>query len=224
MCGLLALPAELRSEILILVLVRVQQTPIIPLAGHLMPSTALAPQAPRFCANILRTCHQLRSEGEPILYGMNCFAAHDSLLADHPRFLLQTQPHRITLPPVTSPRVIKLIKRFYIHVRLDTDARFTAAQVRESFSGVEELQIEVFQSMYDSCDYGTLMLFEGVRGVGKARVYGSVGNGQYARYLEDVMMRAEGESVAAPDEHTLGRSLGWDYRVTNKTRQWHIDG
>ena len=216
-CPLLSLPAELRSEILLLVLVHQQHTPLFPLAGHLARDPRRAPQPTRFCANVLLTCKQLNTEGTPILYGSNIFSAHESLLASHPRFLLQTQPHRIALSPVTSARAIGLIKRFYMHVRLDTDPRFTAAQVRESFSGAEELEIEVFQSMYDSCDYGTLMLFEGVRGVGRAVVYGSVGDGQYARYLQDVMMKAEGQDVAARDEGTMGRSLGWDYR-TNGNR------
>jgi len=214
-CALLVLPPELRSEILLLVLVHQQHTPLIPLAAHLVQDPARTPKPARFCVNVLLTCKQLNAEGTPILYGSNVFSAHESLLASHPRFLLQTQPHRIALSPVTSARAISLIKRFYMHVRLDTDPRFTAAQVRESFSGAEELELEVFQSMYDSCDYGTLMLFEGVRGVGRAAVYGSVGDGQYARYLQDLMMKAEGEDVAARDEGTMGRSLGWDYR-TNK--------
>ena len=62
-------------------------------------------------------------------------------------------------------------------MRLDTDPRFTAMQVEESFTGVEELDIEVFQSMYASCDFNVLKLFEGVRGVSRAMVRGSVGDG-----------------------------------------------
>lgn len=202
---LLALPAELRNEILYHLLIQRQPTP---------PSYLGAPRSPkqpRFCANVLQTCKQLRDEGTPILYGENTFSAHPSLLASLPSLLLATRPYRISLPPVKEARLIPLIKRFYIHVRLDTDPQFSAEQVAESFSGVEVLSVEVFQSMYESCDFGVLRLFEGVRGIGKAMVHGSIGDGEYARWLEEVMMTSPDEQhVPKGNEAMLGKSMAWD--------------
>ncbi|KAK5113759.1 hypothetical protein LTR85_010776 [Meristemomyces frigidus] len=197
---LLALPAELRNAILTYLLVQ-NPTSITALPSHLFP---------RFCANILRTCKQVNSEGTPILYGENTFRAHSSLLATLPAFLLLTRPNRVSLPPVTFPRVAKMIRRYYIHVRLDTDPRFSKSQVEESFSGVEELEIEVFQAMYGSCDFSTLRLFEGVRGVDKAVVQGSVGDGKYAEWLSRCMMSPAGAEVEAYSERYIGGNKAWE--------------
>lgn len=95
-------------------------------------------------------------------------------------------------------------------MRLDTDARFTAEQVESSFSGVEELEIEVFQSMYGSCDFTKLRLFEGVRGVNRAVVDGSVGDGKYAAWLAGIMMLPEGEEVLPYSEVYVGGHWAWD--------------
>lgn len=84
-------------------------------------------------------------------------------------------------------------------MRLDTDPRFTARQVDEAFTGVHELEIEVFQAMYGSCDFGVLRLFEGVRGVGKAVVQGSVGDGRYAAWLARTMMLPAGSPTEVCD-------------------------
>ena len=56
---------------------------------------------------------------------------------------------------------MKLIRRYYIFVRLDTDPRFSSSLVEESFNGCDELYIDVFQAMYGSCDFTVLKLFEG---------------------------------------------------------------
>lgn len=206
---LLALPPELRNVIWMYVLVQ-NPTSIVALPSHLFPAAGVTVRQQRFCANILRTCKQVNSEGTPILYGENTFRAHSSLLATLPAFLLLTRPNRVSLPPVTCPRVAKMIRRYYIHVRLDTDVRFSRAQVEESFSGVEELEIEVFQAMYGSCDFSTLRLFEGVRGVGKVVVYGSVGDGKYAEWLSRCMMSPTGTMVETYSEQYIGGSKAWD--------------
>lgn len=44
--------------------------------------------------------------------------------------------------------------------------------------------------MFEACDYTVLRLFEDVRGVGEAKVEGSVSDG-YARWLEQAMMTDE---------------------------------
>lgn len=180
---LLALPAELRTQIWSLLLLH-DPTP---------PPSVLPNNSPRPCPSValLRTCHQLQHEATPILYGGNIFAAHGSLLTSLPALLVTTHPHR-TLGPVTSPRLLRLITRFRLAVRLDVDARFTRRQATEAFSGVAELVVDVFQSMYGSCDFGVLRLLEDVRGVGKAGVVGSVGDGRYAAWLAEGMMLADG--------------------------------
>jgi hypothetical protein len=179
---LLLLPAEIRVAIWELVVIH-QTSSSTPKTRNFSP------------ASLLRTCKQVNHETTPILYQANTFLAHPSLLASLPSFLLRAQPTRLTLPPVTCSRVAKLIRRFFIHVRLDVDPRFSKAQASEDFSDLESLEIEVFQSMYGSCDFTNLQLFEGVRGVGKAVVQGSVGDGNYARWLEACLMSPRGVEV-----------------------------
>ena len=203
---LLSLPPELRNAIWSLLLVHdPKQDPARP--SQTLPLPNHTPHQHRPCANILRTCHQAHKEGTPIHYGDNTFLAHTSLLAALPAFLLSTIPVRIVLPPVKHSRVAALIRRYYIHVRLDTDPRFTRLQAGESFTGVEELEIEVFQSMYGSCDFSVLRLFEGVRGVGRAVVRGSVGDGRYAAWLVRCMMSPLGSEVLGYGEECIGSQV-----------------
>ncbi|CAK3799634.1 Hypothetical predicted protein [Lecanosticta acicola] len=186
----LALPAELRCQIYEHLLLQGRGHPI--------------------GANILRTCKQIYAEGMPMLYGENTFLAHPSLLASLPTFLVGVRPSKIVAPmPVKCERVVGMIRRFYLLVRLDCDPRFTSLQAQESFSGVSNLELEVFQAMYGSCDFSVLRLFEGVRGVGKARVQGSIGDGKYARWLERCMESAEGTEMGFVEDCRAGIQ-GWD--------------
>lgn len=195
---LLSLPAELRNSIWEELLI--QQNDESQKNGR----------NERFCANILHTCKQIHAETLPILYGENTFLAHPSLLTSLPSFLLSTRPSRATLPPVTHPRLLSYIRKFYIHVRLDTDPRFSATQATEAFTGVDELELEVFQAMYGSCDFSVLKLFEGVRGVGKVVVWGSVGDGKYAEWLAGAMMSPPGTERGRFEERYVGGDKGWD--------------
>ena len=201
---LLALPAELRNCIWQLLLVQsTQGAPAIRTYISTGASETVR-RSNRFCANVLKTCKTINYEATPILYGENVFRAHPSLLAALPSLL------RIKLPPVTHPRVAKLIQRYYIHVRLDTDPRFSKRQVEESFTGVEELELDVFQAMYGSCDFTVLKLFEGVRGVGRARVQGSIGDGQYANWLARTMEMPPRATPAPYHELYIGGSKPWE--------------
>lgn len=206
---LLCLPPELRNAIYYLLLVHhLGVEKAIPL--HRLPaSTSSLLNQQRLCANILLACRQTNEEGTPILYGENMFMAHASLLAALPSYLLAGDLTRCYMSPVTCPRVAKMIRRFYLHVRLDTDARFTKSQVEESFTDVDCLEIEVFQAMYGSCDFSVLQLFEGVRGVGKAVVKGSVGDGNYADWLAKSMMSPVGTLVPAFSEEYIGGNHVW---------------
>jgi hypothetical protein len=101
---------------------------------------------------------------------------------------------------VSSDRVIYYsrfkgsIRRWYISLRLDTDPRLTARDVEVAFTGADSLEIEVWQAMFASVDMRVLELFEGVRGVSKAKVHGSVGT-RYSDWLERCMMSPAGAVV-----------------------------
>lgn len=195
-CLLLSLPSELRNHIYESLLVQNGRV----WAGNVAEDN----RKKRVCANILRTCKRINAEATTILYGENTFLAHPNLLAALPRFLLD-RISRTSLPtPVTERRVATLIRRFFLHVRLDTDPRFSKTQASESFSGLEELELEVFQSSYGTCDFSVLHLFEGVRGVGKAVVQGSVGDGNYAKWLENAMMSGMDAEIAEYSEECVG--------------------
>lgn len=201
---LLSLPSELRNAIYELLLI--QQDIRIP--PH--------ERKHRICANLLQTCKQVHAEAGPILYGENMFMAHSNLLTTLPSFLLFKLPNiKDTLPPVIYPRVAKMIRRFFFHVRLDIDNRWTKQQATECFTGLEVLEIEVFQPSYGTCDFTVLKLLEGVRGVGKAVVAGSVGDGNYARWLEMAMMSDVGREIPEYTEEYVGG---------DKVSLWDLDG
>ena len=83
-------------------------------------------------------------------------------------------------------------------MRLDNDPNFDTERAERAFSGVEELTIEVFQAQYGSADHRVLRLFEGERGVKRARVYGSVVKvPRYVQWLQNAMMSPKGTEVAA---------------------------
>lgn len=96
-------------------------------------------------------------------------------------------------------------------MRLDVDHGFSKTQVSDAFSGAEELEIEVWQAMFGAADLTALRLFEGVRGVMKAKVSGSVGRG-YAAWLEGVMMADYGVVVGEmPDDKEKGPYDIWTH-------------
>lgn len=207
---LLALPAELRNAIWELLLIQNTHTTRAFPAPYLHTNSGSIGRTRRFCANVLRTCKQINAEGTPILYGENYFSAHSSLLTALPSFLLYTVPDKVRLPPVVAPRAAQLIRKFFIHVRLDTDPRFSKHQVEESFNGVQELEIEVFQAMYGSSDFSVLRLFEGVRGVGKVVITGSLGDGKFADWLARCMQQPLGTVAAPYSEQYVGGQAAWD--------------
>lgn len=138
---------------------------------------------------ILATCQKAHEEAIDLLYATHIFSAHPSLLT--------SLPHLMSLAkPVLYPTVLCRIKRWQLTLRLDTDPRFTMAQVTAAFSGAEFLDIRVWQSMYDGADSSVLKLFVGVRGVKVARVGGSVSM-ELAKWLEERMMmeKEEGEDL-----------------------------
>jgi len=185
---LLSLPAELRLQIYTLLLSPPHLATIRRISSrgycsdYILPPLSLTP-------SLLGTCRQINNEATPILYGQNTFAAHQSLLTDLPYLVTNSRP-------VTCGRGKELIKRWYVNVRLDTDARYSAEKARDAFTGVESLCIDVFQAMFGGCDFSVLKLFEGVRGVKQCTIQGSVGDGRYARWLEEAVCKEVGEEVA----------------------------
>lgn len=73
-----------------------------------------------------------------------------------------------------------------MRVRLDCDAYYGSERLVKAFSGCEEMQIEVFEASFGVCNYHVLKAFEGIRGVKRACVSGSVAT-EYARFLECCM-------------------------------------
>lgn len=92
-------------------------------------------------------------------------------------------------------------------MRLDCDPHFTAEAVNRAFTGVEELTVEVFQAQFGSSDCTVLKLFEGVRGVKKAKVGGSSGFSVYQGWLESIMMYPAGTKVEDFDEEKEGSMI-----------------
>jgi hypothetical protein len=166
----LDLPGEIRNQIYIDLLI----LPPIFARRQLGSDPSIYPQ-------ILRVCKQVHEESKQILYGGNVFIAHPNLLNGWPRL-------RWKYDTISSQNVITYIKRYYLIVRLDCDPNFTAENAERAFSGIEDLTIRVEQAEFRGSDYQVLKLFEGVRGVKKTKVYGSVtGFPRYCEWLQDVM-------------------------------------
>lgn len=195
---LLKLPGEVRNYIYGLLLIAPPPGTPRPLGSNLQ----IHPQ-------ILIVCRQVHHEAAAVLYGKNTFIAHYSLLSSLPQ--LRRWQH-----PITCSTLISMIRRYHIYVRLDCDARFTAEMARDAFTGKEELTIEVFQSQFDSSDHTVLRLFEEVREVHRARIFGSItAFPEYTYWLENVMMSPKDESMTeyGQNEKEMKRDL-WTVRAT----------
>jgi hypothetical protein len=181
---LLRLPGEIRNQIYGLLLITLPPGTPRPLGRN----SQIHPQ-------ILSVCRRIHCEAIGVLYGKNTFIAHYSLLSSLPQ--LYPWQH-----PVTSSALIAMIKRYHLYVRLDCDPRFTVETVRDAFTGMEELTVEVFQSQFGSSDYAVLRLFEEIRGVKCAKVFGSVtAFPEYIYWLENAMMSPKGMSVVEYGEN-----------------------
>lgn len=193
-CRLLALPAEIRNQIYEHLLT----SPMLPglrraicsnhVSSYVLPPLPLTPA-------LLSTCRQIYAEAMPFLYTLNTFTASPSLLTSMPYLM---DPSR----PILCPGVSDRITRWYVNLRIDCDPRFTESDVTAAFSGVEELEVEATQAMFRASGNAVLMLFRGVRGVGKAVVQGSVERG-FAEWLENSMMSPVGSEVEELDDEAM---------------------
>ena len=156
--------------------------------------------------SLLQTNRQIYDEALPLLYSLNTFLAHPTLLASFPRL-------RSWYGPVKEASILPLIRRFYIQVWLDCDYSYGKEDVTKAFSGVEELSIDVMQTTWLGAGYRNLRVFEGVRGVGKVVIKGSTaGFEEYVAWLKDAMKSGEEDHVLEfkQDENHWARFLTTD--------------
>ncbi|KAH8599962.1 hypothetical protein B0O99DRAFT_611473 [Bisporella sp. PMI_857] len=177
MLSFLDLPGEIRNQIY-------HQLLIVPDL-----STPRLLGDPPLYPHILGTCREVYEEARQILYGSNTYLAHPTLLKGLPRL-------RLYYDTISSKHLIALIRRFHIRVRLDCDPNFSAKNATEAFTGVSELTLEVFQAQFGSSDYRVLKLFDGIRGVRKAKIYGSIlAFPEYVEWLQAAMVTPNGVTV-----------------------------
>ncbi|KAI5461194.1 hypothetical protein BGZ63DRAFT_424110 [Mariannaea sp. PMI_226] len=191
--GFMDLPVEIRLEIYDLLL----HIPAFDKFARLNdPSTIVHP-------NLLLANRQINAEATDFLYSDNMFLAHPTLLASFPRL-------RNCYGPVKESAVVPRIRRFHLQVRLDCDLPYEQDTVTKAFSGLDELEIDLVQSMYLGVGHRNLRKFEGVRGVRRVRISGSTtGFEEYIQWLEGVMMSEVGSQ---PCEFKDSKE-GWTARL-----------
>ncbi|KAI9758699.1 MAG: hypothetical protein M4579_002874 [Chaenotheca gracillima] len=151
---------------------------------------------------ILRTCRLVNAEATQTLYALNVFHAHSSLLTALPRLPPYTHP-------ITSPRVLALMRRWHLDVRLDVDPGFDAEGAKKAFAGAESLMLSFGQSMWAGASGdSTFRLFEGVR-VGKCKVDGTV-EGWRVGWLEGILEGISPDDDPGRMEKEFGAEKEWD--------------
>lgn len=212
---LLTLPLELRLDIYTLLLIlppiskeddflfrtctaRVSRDMLLPTPPSSPPNqngfavTQSYSGPPRVHAALLAVCRQIHREALPILYSHNTFVAHPSLLSSFPRL-------RSWYPPVRESSMHKLMRRWYLQVRLDCDVPFTAGKASMAFSGAESLEIDLVQSVFLGVGYSNMRVLEQIRGVKRVKVGGSTtGFEKYIAWLEERLVQDEDEDDGEP--------------------------
>ncbi|RYP20425.1 hypothetical protein DL765_002801 [Monosporascus sp. GIB2] len=144
---------------------------------------------------ILRACRQLHAEALAFLLETNEFEAHPTLLAAFPR-LFPFPAGSPVRDAAQAARVRRLRVRVRLDVELPDDGDGDGDERVRQLAGLRELVLDVWQATWRAAGPRNLRRFEAVRGVGRARVVGSIGGFEgYARWLENTMMRAPGEDV-----------------------------
>ncbi|KAL7949110.1 hypothetical protein V8C42DRAFT_313321 [Trichoderma barbatum] len=185
--GFMSLPLELRFQIYDHLL----SIPPHPKSSshHHLSSSAEAPC--HVYPAILLANRQINWEATPFLYSSNMFVAHPTLLATFPRL-------RNWYPPLREAKsLVPLIRRFHVQVRLDLPLPYDRKAVAESFSGLDELSIDLVQSMFLGVDSDNLAVFDAVRGVKTVYISGSTtGFEHYIAWLVHAMTSPLGAEVA----------------------------
>lgn len=193
--GFMSLPLELRFEIYSLLL----SIPPRPKSSSSSSSrrhlSSKAPPPTRVHPAILLASRQINFEATPFLYSSNMFVAHPKLLAEFPRL-------RNWYPPLREAKTLApYIHRFHVQVRLDQPLPYDRAAVSRSFSGVDELSIDVVQSMFLGVGGDNLRVFDEVRGVKRVYISGSTtGLEDYVDWLKYAMTCPVGAEVVPFEE------------------------
>ena len=175
----LELPGELRNEIYGILLTNTTAVPSSAYRKHYHRKVPV-----NISAAILQVSRQIHSEARPLLYKLNRFHAHPTLLNGLPYLADSSRP-------VTSAANSALIRRYSLAVRLDCDPFWTGEDLARAFSGVDELEVEAWQASFGVCDYSVLFAFTNVRNVGRAKVSGSGLPADFAAWLGNVMQSSE---------------------------------
>ena len=178
----LTLPGEIRNQILRILLTH-RTSNVFYCFGMRMPPK---PVKLYLTSNIIQVCRKVYKEGRSILYGENQFHAHHMLLAG---MVYALDAHR----PI-APHYLPFVRHFHVQVRLDSDPYYLPSQAEAAFSGKDVLEVEVFRSSFAAGGYDALHCFSGIRGLKKARVYGSVDD-DFARWLEDCMTSEKSQCI-----------------------------
>ncbi|KAH6611067.1 hypothetical protein Trco_001087 [Trichoderma cornu-damae] len=184
--GFMSLPLELRFQIYALLL-SIPPQPKSSSHHHLSSRS----EAPSYVyPAILLANRQINWEATPFLYS-NMFVAHPSLLATFPRLRSWYSPLR------EAKALVPRIHRFHVQIRLDLPLQFDRKAAAESFSGVDELSVDVEQSMFLGVGYDNLTVFDQVRGVKNLYISGSTtGFEDYIAWLRYAMTSPVGAEVA----------------------------
>lgn len=89
--------------------------------------------------------------------------------------------------------------------------------VTDAFTGAEELEVEAMEASWRASGRRVLMLFRGVRGVGKVKVTGSVDD-EFAKWLVDSMTSPLGTEIAPFEE---GEETRFAIVVPEVYDPWH---
>ena len=186
----LELPGELRNQIYCILL---KNTTAVRSSAHRSSDYSQTPIS--ISASILRVSKQIYAEAMPLLYTLNHFNAHPTLLNGLPYLADSSRP-------VISAACSSLIRRFHLAVRLDCDPYWTTDDLIKAFSGVDELEVEAWQASFGVCDFSVMFAFSNIRGVGRARVRGYSIPSEFARWLEAAMESSREEDAVLWDQGT----------------------
>lgn len=208
--GFMSLPLELRFKIYSLLLT-IPPRPHSQTTSHDM--AACTSEAPVYVyPAILLASRQINWEATPFLYSENMFVAHPTLLASFPRL-------RTWYPPMREANaLVPLIHRFHVQVALDMELPYDREAVAKSFTGVDELSIDLRQSMFLSVSCNNLTVFDAVRGVKKVYISGSTtGFEDYIAWLKDAMTSPIGAEVAPFEAQSQSP---WAYIWSKHSNLW----
>ena len=125
-----------------------------------------------------------------MLYQDNLFEAHPKLLDGFPRL-------RPWYAPIREAAAAQRIRRFRLVIRLECEIGFDKDKASAAFSGLDELVVEVVQTIFMGAGCDNLRVLEGVRGVRNVLIRGSTsGFEDYVEWLAGVMTTQPGEEAS----------------------------